>query len=409
MTTDSTSDTSSTRAGRRRSSVAVLAVATAVSIAATASPALARCLILTQSNSADNTLYVYRVDGGGGLRLAQRVATGGSGNSGVLHSAGSIATVGEKSAFVVNAASNTITSFAVAGRRLVRRHSVASGGVTPKSLWVSGDRLYVLNSGTPVIPQTDVPRTAPAVVRAFTVQGRRLVRVPRFRVVLPDRCRTYPCTARAAYAQVAVTPDHRALVVSDTDGDHMVVARLDRRGRPGVARNFASGTPQPYGFSVTDDGLFVVSGHHRTGRGVVGTGRVVNGRWRGITRARAVGGGSSCWVTLSHDQRYAYVANNGGTRPTGVTSVRLTTSGRARVVGNDRLPTTAGSGPLDLSLDPGDRFLYATFADGVHTFRVRRHVARYQARRSVRVHTDAHGTIGSGMIPLPAAGVGARG
>jgi 6-phosphogluconolactonase len=118
------------------------------------SPALSRGgsdvgAVFTLSNSAaGNAVIAFGRSADGSLTPAGSFATLGNGTGAGLGSQGAVALSEDgRFLFAVNAASNTITSFAVDGTSLSRINTAASGGTLPISLTTHGDLLYVLNAG----------------------------------------------------------------------------------------------------------------------------------------------------------------------------------------------------------------------------------------------------------------------
>src|SRR5687768_7502487 len=116
-----------------------------------ASPALSRGgsnagAVFTLSNSAaGNAVLAFARSADGSLTPAGSFATLGNGTGAGLGSQGAVVLSDDgELLFAVNAASNTITSFAVDGSSLTRVSTVASGGTLPISLTTHADILYVL-------------------------------------------------------------------------------------------------------------------------------------------------------------------------------------------------------------------------------------------------------------------------
>jgi 6-phosphogluconolactonase len=108
--------------------------------------------VYLNTNSSSNALWAYTRASDGTLTFAGSFATQGAGSgSGNLGSQGAIIlSRNRKFLFVVNAGSNEITSFRVQpGGTLVFASKVASGGTFPNSLTFFGNLLYVLNAGAP--------------------------------------------------------------------------------------------------------------------------------------------------------------------------------------------------------------------------------------------------------------------
>jgi 6-phosphogluconolactonase len=110
--------------------------------------------VYVQTNDAtNNEVLVFERGDDGALAAVGRFATGGRG-TGKPHLASQSSIVlsddGDR-LLVVNAGSNELTLFAVEGGGLRLADRVASGGATPTSVAIHGDLVYALNNGTPNI------------------------------------------------------------------------------------------------------------------------------------------------------------------------------------------------------------------------------------------------------------------
>ena len=144
-----------TRVGAAAVALASLAVAAGgFASAAQAQPAAADHPVFVQTdNTAGNQVVVYDRASNGTLTLAGRFDTGGLGgvlNGSVvdhLASQGSL-TYDQRQGllYAVNAGSNTVSVFSVAGDHLFLRQVVSSGGAFPVSVTVHDGLVYVLNA-----------------------------------------------------------------------------------------------------------------------------------------------------------------------------------------------------------------------------------------------------------------------
>jgi len=110
--------------------------------------------VYVQTNDAtQNEVLAFGRDIDGGLAPLERFATGGRG-TGQPHLASQSSIVLSADGvrlLVVNAGSDELSLFIIEGDGLRLADRVASGGATPTSVAVSGDLVYVLNNGTPNI------------------------------------------------------------------------------------------------------------------------------------------------------------------------------------------------------------------------------------------------------------------
>ncbi|HJV63635.1 MAG TPA: beta-propeller fold lactonase family protein, partial [Albitalea sp.] len=141
---------------RRRAGFKLLGIALA--LAAAGSPAFAHDedhdgprgghVFTSSNNTSDNQLLVYTRDASGALTLAAAVSTQGQGTGAGLGSQGAVTRSGDgRYVFVVNAASNTVSTFRIHGDRVSLASVVDSGGLHPISVTESDGMVAVLNAG----------------------------------------------------------------------------------------------------------------------------------------------------------------------------------------------------------------------------------------------------------------------
>src|SRR5438094_4890887 len=166
--------------------------------------------VYVQTNDADhNEVVVFARGAHGELERRGSHLTGGKG-SGAPHlpSQSSVVLEGER-LFVTNAGSDDVTLFAIDGENLRALDRVPSGGSTPRSVAVRGQRVYVLNTG-------GEPNVA-----GFSLEADRLVEAP-------GSIRSLG--AGSDPAQVAFTPDDRSLLVTDRASDSIHAFAVDGEG-----------------------------------------------------------------------------------------------------------------------------------------------------------------------------------
>ena len=93
-------------------------------------------------------MLVFERAANGTLGPSRSFSTGGLGSGAGLGSQGALTlSRDQKSLYAVNAGSNEISAFSVAGTGLSLVSNVGSGGVDPISVTVAGDLVYALNAG----------------------------------------------------------------------------------------------------------------------------------------------------------------------------------------------------------------------------------------------------------------------
>ena len=138
---------------RRRHALRLIGAALAA--ATFAAPALAghdnprRGHLFTSTNApAGNEVLVYEQQDGGAPSLESRVATAGVGTGAGLGSQGAVTlSRNGRFLFVVNAGSNSVSTFALGPHGIVPTSTVDSGGLMPTSVAERDGLVYVLNAG----------------------------------------------------------------------------------------------------------------------------------------------------------------------------------------------------------------------------------------------------------------------
>jgi 6-phosphogluconolactonase len=249
-----------------------------------------------QTNDATgNEVIAFSRTEGGSLAPLGRYSTGGRGTgSPHLASAGSVVLSNDgRWLLVVNAGSDELSLFAVQpdGLRLADR--AGSGGSKPTSVAVSGTLVYVLNNGTPSIS-------------GFHLTAGKLT-------ALPGSTRPLS-SADADPAQVSFTADGRVLIATERGTNAISSYLIGEDGYPQGPTTIKSSGQTPYGFGVTADGSLIVSEAFGGATGAAATSSyAVSGAGELTMVSGSVGDTRSevCWVTLTKDDRFAYVTNFG--------------------------------------------------------------------------------------------------
>jgi DNA-binding beta-propeller fold protein YncE len=334
------------------------AAAALVAAALAAAPALASghapagAVFVQNDDPAGNAVVAYDRKADGGLQKAAAYPTGGRGGvldgSVVDHLASQGSLTYDRAGgllYAVNAGSNTVTVFGVAGDRLVRRQVVPSFGDFPVSVAVHGRLVYVLNA------------RRGGSVQGYVRIGGLLVPVPRWHQGLGlDAAATPEFTSTPG--QVAFSPGGDQLIVTTkANGNAVDVFGIDRLGGPS-ARPVTTVLPGAVPFAVAFD----ARGHlalAEAGPNAVAT--FVLDRRGALSRIAEAptGQAATCWIVNVGGR--LYLSNAGS----GTVSVF---DGALRPVG--LTPTRAGT--VDAAATPDGRFLYVQTgaAGGVDAFRV---------------------------------------
>ena len=289
-----------------------------------------------------NAVIAYRRSASGKLTQVGKYATGGDGGvldgSVVDHlaSQGSLSyDPAAKLLYAVNAGSNTVTSFAVDGTRLVRRQVLRSGGDFPVSVAVHGNLVYVLNA------------RQGGSIQGYLRVGQRLHRIGSWHRDLGlDPTATPEFTHTPG--QIAFTPDGTQLVVTTkANGNAIDVFSVSPHGvsaKPTV--NSVDGAV-PFAVAFDRSGDLVAT---EAGPNAVGTFRIgAHGRLTSLTTS-ATGQMATCWIVTTHGK--VYVANAGSATLSGY---RTGSWGKLSALGT----TTTDAGSVDAAVTPDGQFLYA--------------------------------------------------
>jgi 6-phosphogluconolactonase (cycloisomerase 2 family) len=348
--------------------VAVVAAATvALPLAASGKPTPPRVVgaVYTETNNpAGNKVLVFNRYSNGRLKRRQAVATGGRGGQQqqpgctahcpILDAAGEIQLVlGGRVLVVVNAGSNTITSFRVTSQGLERAATKSSGGRFPDSLTTHGSLLYVLNTNTRNIAGFRVSSDG------------KLMRIKRSTRSLTGNADS------GGPRQIAFDNKGRVLVVTLlTSAGAMSSNRtintfvLRANGTPGPATAYSASQAAPFGvaFDPRRNHMVLTEAPRFTSTyTVTRKGAVVP------IDVQSSNGAAPCWVAITGNGRYAYTVNTGGSlaTPPSVAQYRLSPNGKLTFLGITPNPH-AEHFKTDNALSADSKYLYV-LAPGVTT------------------------------------------
>ena len=320
--------------------------------------------VYVMTNQVANSVAVFERAPDGTLTTDGVFLTGGSGNpvpqggdppTDPLASQGSLVLSDDKRfLFAVNAGSNEISVLSVGHDGLTLVNKVDSGGIRPISLTVNEDVLYVLNEG-------GTPNIA-----GFTISDEGELSP------LPGSSRPLSGGVGADPAQVGFGPDGELLVVTEKATNIINTYPVGSDGVAGAPISNASSGLTPFGFEFDNRGNLIVSeafggmaNQSAASSYVASAGGLLGVVSSSVPNFQT----ASCWVVIPNKGQYVYISNTAsGT----VTSYRLRSSGtmalRELAAGN----TGPMSGPIDMAVSNGGRFLYVLGGGSlmVHAFRV---------------------------------------
>jgi 6-phosphogluconolactonase len=369
--------------GSLRFVVAALVLTVAVTLPATAMAAKKKAkkpvgVVYTETNNPKrNQVQIFHRFANGSLKFVTAVATGGKGGQqlqpGCQPTCPFLDTQGEvtlssngKLLFVVNAGSDSITSFRVKpGGGLQKADVKPSGGKFPNSITTHGNVLYVLDSGIFPMPGPPVPGNVQGF--HFNAAGHLTPINGSNRPLTP----TVPGLAR----QVGFNNSGTVLVATllgdptlatPTGSATIDTFQIHANGSASAATAHNATTPFPFGFAFDPNGHLIMS--QVTSLTVPGAGDTASYAVSGtgaLTPINTVAskGTAPCWVEITGNGKYAFVVNTGGGAPTGAftTSYGIAPNGALKFLANT--PVRKGEFALtDEALSRDSKYLYVLAA-----------------------------------------------
>lgn len=287
--------------------------------------------------------------------------------------------------FAVNAGSNTVTSFRVAGAHLTRLQTVRSGGIFPVSVSAGHDRLYVLNAGG-----------------SGNVTGYGIAPTGRL-TTLPGSSRDLGLANAArpefitAPADIAQTADGSQVVVTTKANNTIDVFNV-RQGRLSAPVRNAAAATVPFAVSFDSHGRLAVA---NAGDSSVSSYRLhADGSLETITAGTRDGQAALCWLVGTGDTFFGGNAGNST-----ISAFSIAGDGTVSLTGTpDGVVAHTGGGnggTIDLAITADRRFLYAenAFAGTVEAYRIQPdHTLRLVDTASGLPTFDGHGM--EGLVAL---------
>ena len=336
--------------------------------------------VYSQTNDfGHNAVVVFDRYSNGLIRQRAVVPTGGQGGGSPQHGCtdncpflddqGALALAGDgQFLFAVNAGSDTISSFRISPHGLTLVGQVSSGGDFPYSLTTHGNLLYVLNSMSLDIMGFRISgsgKLAPIAGSHKPLSSDAVAGAGGPRQIQFDN------TGRVLAVTLLGVPDINTFVLNG--------------GVPGSAIQNPTSDTLPFGFDWDKNNNMVVSQVHDLSGAPNGTtssyALTSSGHLTPID-TEATNGFAPCWLDVSGDGRYAYVANTGAGTPTGATITVFSDSPSGNLTQAQVTPQVVvfpffpglGLPPggltefakTDVALTPDDDFLYV-LSPGVFT------------------------------------------
>jgi 6-phosphogluconolactonase len=326
------------RTARRAVLGAVLGVATLAFVAGPAAAA-GRGAVYTSTNSASgNRVLALDHSGSGALSPTGSFATGGTGTGSGLGSQGALALAGGgRFLYVVNAGSDSISTFSVRPHGLRLIDLTSSGGGQPISLTVHRGLLYVLNAGSGTITGFTRDRDGGLTALAGSTEA----------------------IGGSGPAQVEFSNDGGELVVTNKNTNTIDTFAVGSDGTPGPAQSQPSEGDTPFGFDFDKRGHLIVS---EAFGGAVGASAVSSysldssGLLNTISPSVPDHEAAACWIAVTKNGRFAYTTNTGSGS---ISSYAVGHDGSLGLVEQIAASTGTGSSPTDMAQTSSSRVLFA--------------------------------------------------
>ena len=344
---------------RGRSCALVLGVAAAAAVAVPASASAAAAdggfavvghVYVNDNTEGTNTIGAFDRHADGSLtpEAGSPFAAGGAGTGSGLASQGALQlSAGGRFLIAVDAGSNQVSVLRIrpgGSLRLVSHGVVSSGGLLPDSVAVSGDLVYVANSGNGASNYTGF-RLRP---------NGRLDPIPGSTVVL---------AADAAPGDVLFNGTGRKLAGTEVGTSVIDSFTVGSGGRLTAAPGspFPAEGAGPFGseFRPTDPGQLFVSNAHNTAMNSGTVSAFTDSRDGTLSPVAgspfADGQMAPCWVEITHDGRFLFTVNTAsGT----ISRFSIAPGGVLTLLGSTPVSQSGGVGAVDARLSPDGRFLY---------------------------------------------------
>jgi 6-phosphogluconolactonase len=313
--------------------------------------------VFTSTNAvAGNELLVYTAPREGALTLRARLSTQGQGTGTGLGNQGAVTLSGNgRFVFVVNALSNTVSTFAIRRGGVELRSNVDSGGLRPISVTEHQGIVYVLNADG-----------------AGNVTGFRNVHGTLH--PLPGSQQPLSAAGGTAPAQVGFSPDGDVLLVTEKATNKLTSYRVRRDGSIDAPVITTSAGMTPFGFAFDRRGQALVSeafGGAANASALSSYAFDDKAPAKPMLLTASVGTTqtAACWVVVNPNGRYAYVTNTGsGT----ISSYAVSRSGHVAL--SRGVAATSGAGPIDaaISADGGELHVLNGRGNSITSFAIAR-------------------------------------
>src|SRR5271155_3982167 len=287
--------------------------------------------VMTNSNTGNEILQFLR-NPNGSLVSVGKTPTGGNGSGGTTDPLASqnslLLTSDSRFLLAVNAASGTISSFAVLGAFLIPTDVQSGGGAFPNAIAQWGNLVYVLNA------------SGNSNVVGFKMENGHLVRIP--------NATGYLTTGLSGGSSLTFSADGKVLLVSERTTGLIDSFPVNADGALGAAT--VTSYPGIFDFTTSPtNGLLITVG----GPTVTSTSVADNGALKTVDSTPIFSG--ACWVVVT-PKGFVYASTGAAGIINGYS---LSKSGGFTAIGTGEAASIPGAALLDLAVSSGGGFLYS--------------------------------------------------
>ena len=286
--------------------------------------------VMTNSNTR-NEIVQYARNPNGSLFQVGETPTGGNGSGGTtdpLASQNSLLLTSDRFLLAVNAASGTISSFAVVGAFLIPTDVQSSGGAFPNAIAQRGNFVYVLNA------------SGNSNVVGFNMENGHLVRIP--------NATGYLTTGLSGGSSLTFSADGKVLLVSERTTGLIDSFPVNADGTLGAAT--VTSYPGIFDFATAaTNGLLITVG----GPTISSTSVADNAKLTTVNTTPIFAG--ACWVVVT-PKGFVYASTGAASIINGYS---LSKSGGFTAIGTGEAAFVPGATILDLAVSSGGGFLYS--------------------------------------------------
>ncbi len=345
-------------------------------------------LLVSETNSASgNVILVYEISADGAARLSQRVATGQRGTGDYMHTANAVHSLTPTRVLAVNAGANTISVLDRTGATMTQISVFPVQGNVPTSIATYRDRAYVLSTGMPVVGDGETSRRiASPMIEGFTIAADGTA-TSFTKISLAGGCSAYPCKSSVILGGIVISPDGTSLLLSESSMNRVRTFSLDASGAIGASTTTRTQITGPYGAAWASTGAVAISGHTVPKiSGAIASGVVREGKFLTSDPGLTLQNSNTCWLAVSPAGTRLFTMDAGTEirgKNMGVTTLRMSASGKLRVLGRTLVPWSATDFPGDAIVASDGKHLYAKALSGVYVFDIDgRGIAHYAPGKS---------------------------